>query len=94
MKTAAHSNPPLGQRASDLEFVRDLVQTLWDEMVCPPLWAFEDMQAAGEEEMRIAGRVYECELGAEMCGDLPLTVWARPRILEACKRALKGERDE
>ena len=86
----SHSSPPLGQRASDLEFVRDLVQALWDEMVCPPLWVFEDMQKAGEKEMVIAGRVYECELGAEMCCHLPLTVWARPRILRCMEKALRG----
>jgi hypothetical protein len=83
----APSSPQLGRRASDLAFVRDLVQGLWDEMVRPRAWAFEDMQEAGERAMRDAGRAYqECEGADER---IPLSVYARPRILKACKEAVR-----
>lgn len=86
----SHSNPPLGQRASDLAFVRDVAQQVLDDSMVAPPWCFEILQAAGEEAMRIAGRAYPSLQGDHAKhGSVPLTVWARSRILKVCKKALR-----
>ena len=87
MKTTSPSSPPLGQRASDLAFVCDLAQQLLNECAYDPPWCFEVLQAAGEEAMRTAARVYKHRMPA--LDKPPLTVWARARILRCMKKALR-----
>jgi hypothetical protein len=46
------------------------------------------MQEAGEREMRLAGRWYAESKGG-IPNNAPLSVWARPSILKACKEAVR-----